>query len=331
MDDKNNKIDNLNRIIKDLEKTFGKGSAMRLLDDDNLNIESISSGSIVIDNLIGVGGYPKGRIIEIYGPESSGKTTISLHAIKEAQKLNKLTAFIDVEHALDAGYAKNIGIKLEELIISQPDSGEQALNILETLVKSEDMGLVVLDSVAALVPEAELEGEMGAVNVGGQARLMSKALRKLNGIISKTNCIVIFINQIREKIGVMFGSPETTPGGRALRFYSSVRLDIRKVEVLTKNGQAYGNRVKIKTVKNKVSSPFKIGMTNITYNKGIDNLQEVIEMAVDLKIIEKAGAWYSYENVKIGQGRDKVKNYLIENFEVYNAILNKLNILFFKN
>ncbi|AHF58063.1 recombinase RecA [Spiroplasma eriocheiris] len=318
----------LKNVMKEIERTYGKGAVMKLGDKSHLTIEAVSTGSLVLDNAIGIGGYPKGRIIEIFGPESSGKTTLSLHAIAEVQKLNGKAAFIDVEHALDPSYAKRLGVNIDELIIAQPDSGEQALDILETLVKSTVIDIVVIDSVAALVPKVELEGEMSDVTVGAQARLMSKALRKLNGVISKTNCIVIFINQIREKVGVMFGNPETTAGGRALRFYSSVRLEVRRAETLTNSGVAIANKVKIKVVKNKVAPPFKVASIDINYNEGIDKYTELIDLAVNYNIIDKAGVWYSYQQNKLGQGREKVKEYFINNPNVYEeikfAVLNKI-------
>ncbi|WP_368487135.1 recombinase RecA [Spiroplasma sp. DGKH1] len=318
----------LKNVMKEIERTYGKGAVMKLGDKLHLTIEAVSTGSLVLDNAIGIGGYPKGRIIEIFGPESSGKTTLSLHAIAEVQKLNGKAAFIDAEHALDPSYAKRLGVNIDELIIAQPDSGEQALDILETLVKSTVIDIVVIDSVAALVPKVELEGEMSDVTVGAQARLMSKALRKLNGVISKTNCIVIFINQIREKVGVMFGNPETTAGGRALRFYSSVRLEVRRAETLTNSGVAIANKVKIKVVKNKVAPPFKVASIDINYNEGIDKYTELIDLAVNYNIIDKAGVWYSYQQNKLGQGREKVKEYFINNPNVYEeikfAVLNKI-------
>ncbi|WP_146638084.1 recombinase RecA [Spiroplasma clarkii] len=311
-------------VIKEIEKTFGKGSIMRLGDKANALIEAIPSGSFLIDRAIGIGGYPKGRIIEIFGPESSGKTTLSLHAVAETQKFGGRAAFIDAEHALDPKYAKNLGVDIENLVVAQPDSGEQALDILEMLVKSKTISLVVVDSVAALVPQTELDGEMGDQNIGLQARLMSKALRKLNGIISKTNTTVIFINQLREKVGVVFGNPEITPGGRALRFYSSVRLEVRKGETITSNGEASANKIKIKVVKNKVSPPFKTCQITIAYNKGIDKEQEIIELASLYNILTKAGVWYSYLDEKIGQGKEAVKEWFLTNPEKYNEIQTKL-------
>ncbi|WP_408640667.1 recombinase RecA [Spiroplasma taiwanense] len=311
-------------VLKDIEKTFGKGSIMKLGDDNIVSIETISSGSFLLDRAIGIGGYPKGRIIEIYGPESSGKTTLSLHAISEAQKNNGRAAFIDAEHALDPRYAKNIGVDIKNLVVAQPDSGEQALDILEMLVKSNTMDIIVIDSVAALVPKTELDGEMSDQQIGLQARLMSKALRKLNGIISKTNTTVIFINQLREKVGVIFGNPETTPGGRALRFYSSVRLEVRKGEIITNNGEATANKVKIKVVKNKVSSPFKTCQITIGYNRGIERDLEIVEMATIYNVLSKSGVWYSYSDEKIGQGKESVREWFKVNPEKYEEIQNKL-------
>jgi len=311
-------------VLKDIEKSFGKGSIMRLGDKAELLTEAISSGSFLIDRAIGIGGYPKGRIIEIFGPESSGKTTLSLHAIAETQKLGERAAFIDVEHALDPRYVKNLGVDVENLIVAQPDSGEQALDILEMLVKSKTISLVVVDSVAALVPQAELNGEMSDQSIGLQARLMSKALRKLNGIISKTNTTVIFINQLREKVGVIFGNPETTPGGRALRFYSSVRLEVRKGEVISLNGEAAASKIKIKIVKNKIAPPFKTCQITIAYNKGIDKDSEIIELATVYNILNKSGVWYSYQDEKIGQGKEAVRDWFLNNLKKYEEIQKKL-------
>jgi recombination protein RecA len=307
-------------VLKDIEKSFGKGAIMKLGDKADLDIEVIPTGSFLIDQAIGVGGYPKGRIVEIYGPESSGKTTLTLHAIAEAQKAGGTAAFIDAEHALDPKYAKNIGVDLKNLIVSQPESAEQALDILEMLVKSNAVDILIVDSVAALVPKQELEGEMGDQQIGMQARLMSKALRKLNGIISRTNSTVIFINQLREKVGVMFGNPEVTPGGKALRYYSSLRLEIRKGETLMQNGSPVANKMKVKVTKNKVAPPFKNCQITIAYNKGIDNISEIIELASLYDIINKAGAWYSFENEKIGQGKDAVKDWFKNNPEKFAQI-----------
>ncbi|WP_053230347.1 recombinase RecA [Spiroplasma culicicola] len=315
---------NFKAMIKDIEKTFGKGSIMRLGDKAEMLIEATPTGSFLLDRAIGIGGYPKGRIVEIFGPESSGKTTLSLHAIAEAQKKQGRAAFIDAEHALDPRYAQNLGVDIKNLIVAQPDSGEQALDILEMLVKSNTIEIVVVDSVAALVPKVELDGEMSDQQIGLQARLMSKALRKLNGIISKTNTTVIFINQLREKVGVIFGNPETTPGGRALRFYSSLRLEVRKGETITVNGEAAANKVKIKVVKNKVSPPFKTCQITIGYNQGIDRELEIIEMATLYNVLTKAGVWYSYQNQKIGQGKESVRTWLKENPEISLEIQNKI-------
>ncbi|AOX43867.1 recombinase A [Spiroplasma sp. NBRC 100390] len=314
----------LKNVMKEIEKAYGKGAIMKLGDKSNLTIEAISTGSLLLDEAIGIGGYPKGRIIEIFGPESSGKTTLSLHAIAETQKRGGRGAFIDAEHALDPNYARKLGVNIDELIIAQPDSGEQALDILETLVKSNAIDLVVIDSVAALVPKVELDGEMSDVTIGAQARLMSKALRKLNGAINKTNSIVIFINQIREKVGVFFGNPETTAGGRALRFYASVRLDVRRTETVTTAGIATANKVKIKVVKNKVSPPFKTAIVDINYNEGIDKYYELIDLAVKYDILEKTGVWYAYQNDKLGQGRERVKEYLKMNPPVFEEIYHQI-------
>ena len=314
----------LQEALKKIEKEFGKGSIMRLGDEIDKKIEVISSGSIALDKALGVGGYPKGRIIEIYGPESSGKTTFALHAIANAQKNGGYAAFIDAEHALDPVYAKNLGVDIENLILSQPDNGEQALDIAEALIKSGSVDILVVDSVAALVPEAELNGDMGDSHVGLHARLMSQAMRKLAGIINKTNCVAIFINQIREKVGVMFGNPETTTGGRALKFYSTVRLDIRKGEAIKDGANILGNKTNIKVVKNKVAPPFKTAEVEIIYGEGISRLGEVVDMAVKYEIINKAGAWFSYEGTKIGQGRENTKEYLKNNPEVLEEITAKV-------
>ena len=314
----------LQEALKRIEKEFGKGSIMRLGDEIDRKIEVIPSGSIALDKALGVGGYPKGRIIEIYGPESSGKTTFALHAIANAQKNGGYAAFIDAEHALDPVYAKNLGVDIENLILSQPDNGEQALDIAEALIKSGSVDILVVDSVAALVPEAELNGDMGDSHVGLHARLMSQAMRKLAGIINKTNCVAIFINQIREKVGVMFGNPETTTGGRALKFYSTVRLDIRKGEAIKDGTNILGNKTTIKVVKNKVAPPFKTAEVEIIYGQGISRLGEVVDMAVKYEIINKAGAWFSYEGTKIGQGRENTKEYLKNNPEVLEEITAKV-------
>ena len=300
----------LNDALKAIEKEYGKGSIMKLGDRAAVSVDAIPSGSLALDKALGIGGYPKGRIIEIFGPESSGKTTLALHAIAECQKQSGRCAFIDAENAIDPVYAKHLGVDIDELILSQPDSGEQALDITELLIKSGAIDLVVVDSVAALVPQAELDGEMGDASVGLQARLMSKAMRKLAGVMNHSNTTAIFINQLREKVGVMFGNPETTPGGRALKFYSSVRLDVRRSETLKNGADAYGNATKIKVVKNKVAPPFKTATVNIIYGEGISHSDELINLAVENDIIEKAGAWFSYEGEKIGQGINSVREYL---------------------
>ena len=300
----------LNDALKAIEKEYGKGSIMKLGDRAAVSVDASPSGSLALDKALGIGGYPKGRIIEIFGPESSGKTTLALHAIAECQKQGGRCAFIDAENAIDPVYAKHLGVDIDELILSQPDSGEQALDITELLIKSGAIDLVVVDSVAALVPQAELDGEMGDASVGLQARLMSKAMRKLAGVMNHSNTTAIFINQLREKVGVMFGNPETTPGGRALKFYSSVRLDVRRSETLKNGADAYGNVTKIKVVKNKVAPPFKTATVNIIYGEGISHSDELINLAVENDIIEKAGAWFSYEGEKIGQGINSVREYL---------------------
>ena len=310
----------LDAALKQIEKEFGKGSVMRLGDTIDKKVEVIPTGSISLDKALGVGGYPKGRIIEIYGPESSGKTTFALHAIANAQKEGGFAAFIDAEHALDPVYAKNLGVDVENLILSQPDSGEQALEIAEALIKSGSVDVIVIDSVAALVPEAELNGEMGDNHVGLHARLMSQAMRKMSGMISKTNCVAIFINQIREKVGVMFGNPETTTGGRALKFYASVRLEIRRGEAIKDGATILGNRTNIKVVKNKVAPPFKTAEVDIIYGKGISYVGEIVDLGVQAGIIQKAGAWFSYEGAKIGQGRENTKDYLENNPEILKKI-----------
>ncbi len=316
----NERDEALQKALKDIEKQYGKGSVMKLGDKADTKIEVISTGSLALDKALGVGGYPKGRVIEIYGPESSGKTTFALHAIANAQKEGGYAAFIDAEHALDPRYAKAIGVDIENLILSQPDSGEQALEIAEALIKSGSVDIIVIDSVAALVPEAELNGEMGQAMVGSHARLMSQAMRKLSGVIAKTNCVAIFINQIREKVGVMFGNPETTTGGRALKFFASVRMEIRRGEQLKDGTNAIGNRTNIKVVKNKVAAPFKSCEVEIMYGEGISHVGEVLDCAADLDIIAKAGAWYSYNGEKIGQGRDKTKEYLVNNPSILEEI-----------
>ena len=295
------------QVLADIEKQFGKGAIMKLGEQKNMEIDVVPSGSISLDIALGVGGYPKGRIIEIYGPESSGKTTFALHAIAEVQKTGGRAAFIDAEHSLDPVYASNLGVNIDELLLSQPDTGEQALEICDALVKSEAVSIVVIDSVAALVPQAEIDGEMGDSHVGLQARLMSQALRKLSGSISKTNTIVIFINQLREKVGVMFGNPETTPGGKALKYYSSVRLDIRRGEQIKSGADVIGNKTNIKVVKNKVAPPFKTAAVDIMYGEGVSQDGELVDLAADANIIEKSGAWYAYKGEKLAQGRENVK------------------------
>ena len=314
----------LELAIAQIEKQFGKGSIMRLGENAKLSIEAIPTGALPLDIATGIGGVPKGRIIEIFGPESSGKTTVALHIIAEAQKKGGIAAFIDAEHALDPAYAKNLGVNVEDLIISQPDTGEQALEIAEALVRSGAIDIVVVDSVAALVPKAEIDGEMGDSHMGLQARLMSQALRKLAGAISKSNAVAIFINQLREKIGVMFGNPETTTGGRALKFYASMRFDVRKIETLKKGDDVYGNRTRVKVVKNKVAPPFKQAEFDIIYGKGISKEGCILDMAVEAGIVNKAGAWYSYENTRIGQGRENSKEYLLSNPELMDEIEKKV-------
>lgn len=302
--------------LKAIEKEYGKGSIMRLGDRAEVSVDAIPTGSMTLDSALGIGGYPKGRIIEIFGPESSGKTTLALHAIAECQKMGGRCAFIDAENAIDPVYAKNLGVDIDELILSQPDSGEQALEITEVLIKSGAIDLIIIDSVAALVPQAELDGEMGDASVGLQARLMSKAMRKLAGVMNRSNCTAIFINQLREKVGIMFGNPETTPGGRALKFYSSVRLDVRKGETLKNGADAIGNVTKIKVVKNKVAPPFKTATVNMIFGEGISHYDEVINLAVENEIIDKSGAWFSYKGEKIGQGMASVREYLKNHPEV---------------
>ena len=310
----------LDEVLASIEKQFGKGSVMKLGDNEHMDIETIPSGCLSLDIALGVGGYPKGRIIEIYGPESSGKTTFALHAIAEAQKLGGRAAFIDAEHALDPTYAAKIGVNTDELILSQPDSGEQALEICEALVRSGAISIIVIDSVAALVPQAEIEGEMSDMQVGLQARLMSKALRKLSGVISKTNTIAIFINQLREKVGVMFGNPETTTGGRALKFYSSIRLEIRRSEQIKDGSDVIGNKTNIKVVKNKMAPPFKNCTVDIMYGEGVSKEGELIDLASEAKIIDKTGAWYSYNGEKLGQGKENVKALLKSNPKLTSEI-----------
>ena len=314
----------LEQVLQDIEKQFGKGSVMKLGSNEKRQIDVISSGSIALDIILGIGGYPKGRIIEIYGPESSGKTTFALHAIAEAQKLGGRVAFIDAENSLDPQYAQKLGVNIDELLLSQPDNGEQALEICEALVRSGAISVIVIDSVAALVPQAEIEGEMGDSHVGLQARLMSQALRKLAGVINKTNTIAIFINQLREKVGVMFGNPEVTPGGRALKFYSSIRLEIRRAEQLKLGTDIVGNKTTIKVVKNKMAPPFKSCTVDIMYGEGVSHEGELIDLASEANIIEKSGAWYSYNGEKIGQGKENVKELLKKNKNLSDEINNKV-------
>lgn len=320
----NDKDKILSQVLSDIEKQFGKGAIMKLGDDTHTEIETSSSGSLTLDIALGVGGYPKGRIIEIYGPESSGKTTFALHAIAEIQKNGGRAAFIDAEHALDPVYAKNLGVNINELLLSQPDTGEQALEICEALVRSEAINIVVIDSVAALVPQAEIEGEMGDSHVGLQARLMSQALRKLSGTINKTNTIAIFINQLREKVGVMFGNPETTPGGRALKFYSTIRMDVRRSEQIKQGDKVIGNRTTVKIVKNKVAPPFRTAVLEIMYGEGVSKEAEIIDLAAEANILEKSGSWYSYNGEKLGQGKETVKALLKENTALRDEIEEKV-------
>lgn len=314
----------LDAAIGKIEKDFGKGAIMKLGESGvNMNVETIPTGSLSLDIALGLGGIPKGRIVEVYGPESSGKTTVALHMVAEVQKIGGIAGFIDAEHALDPAYAKNIGVDIDNLYISQPDNGEQALEITETMVRSGAVDIIIVDSVAALVPKAEIDGDMGDSHVGLQARLMSQALRKLTAVISKSNCIVIFINQLREKVGVMFGSPETTTGGRALKFYSSIRLDVRRIEALKQSGEVVGNRTRIKVVKNKIAPPFKEAEFDIMFGQGISKEGDVLDLAANLGIVNKSGAWYAYNDAKIGQGRENAKTYLKENQEILAEIEEK--------
>ena len=311
----------LDAAISKLEKDFGKGTVMKLGDAGaNVAVETVPTGSLSLDIALGLGGVPKGRVIEVYGPESSGKTTVTLHMIAEVQKRGGIAGFIDAEHALDPVYAKNIGVDIDELYISQPDSGDQALEIAETMVRSGAMDIIVIDSVAALVPKQEIEGDMGVSHVGLQARLMSEALRKLTPVISKSNCVVVFINQLREKVGVMFGNPETTTGGRALKFYASVRMDVRRIETLKQNGEMVGNRTRIKIVKNKIAPPFKEAEFDIMFGKGISKEGDILDLAASIDIVNKSGAWYAYKGDKIGQGRENAKLFLAQNPEIMNEI-----------
>lgn len=315
----------LEAAIGKIQKDYGQGAIMKLGDSmGEMNIEAIPTGSLSLDIALGVGGIPRGRIIEIYGPESSGKTTVALHMVAQAQKMGGIAGFVDAEHALDPQYAKNLGVDIDNLYISQPDNGEQGLEIAETMVRSGAMDIVIIDSVAALVPKAEIDGEMGDSHVGLQARLMSQALRKLAGAINKSKCIVVFINQLREKVGVMFGSPETTTGGRALKFYASVRLDVRRIETLKQNGEFIGNRTRIKVVKNKVAPPFKEAEFDIMYGKGISRAGDVLDLAASEDIVIKSGAWYNYNDARLGQGRENVKNYLLEHPDLLDEIEGKV-------
>ena len=319
------KLKALDAALTQIEKAYGKGSVMKLGDSGaNMNIETVPTGSISLDIALGLGGVPKGRIIEVYGPESSGKTTVALHMVAEVQKRGGIAGFIDAEHALDPVYAKNIGVDIDNLYISQPDNGEQALEITETMVRSGAVDIVIVDSVAALVPKAEIDGEMGDSHVGLQARLMSQALRKLTAVISKSNCVVIFINQLREKVGVMFGNPETTTGGRALKFYSSVRLDVRRIETLKQGGEVIGNRVRVKVVKNKIAPPFKEAEFDIMFGKGISREGDILDLAAKDNIIEKSGAWFAYNGSKIGQGRETAKQYLADNPDILAEVEEKV-------
>ncbi len=322
---KDDKIRALESALAQIEKQYGKGSIMKLGDtNSSMNIETVPTGSISLDVALGLGGVPKGRILEIYGPESSGKTTVALHMVAEVQKRGGIAGFIDAEHALDPVYARNIGVDIDNLYISQPDNGEQALEITETMVRSGAVDIIIVDSVAALVPKAEIDGEMGDSHVGLQARLMSQALRKLTAVISKSNCIVVFINQLREKVGVMFGSPETTTGGRALKFYASIRLDVRRIESLKQGGEVVGNRTRIKVVKNKIAPPFKEAEFDIMFGKGISKEGDVLDLAADNGIVIKSGAWFAYNDSKIGQGRENAKQFLIDNPEIFAEVETKV-------
>ena len=322
--DNSEKMRALEAALGQIEKQFGKGSVMKLGDYTAMNVEAIPTGALSLDIALGIGGIPRGRIIEVFGPESSGKTTLALHLIAEAQKMGGEAAFIDAEHALDPVYAKHLGVNIDELIVSQPDTGEQALEIAEALVRSGALDIIVVDSVAALVPKAEIDGDMGDAHVGLQARLMSQALRKLAGVINKSKCVIVFINQLREKVGVMFGNPETTPGGRALKFYASVRLDIRRVESLKQDGEVIGNRTRVKVVENKVAPPFREAEFDIIYGKGISKEGNILDAAVNLDIVEKSGSWFSYNGERIGQGRENVKEYLAKNPKIAEEIEGKI-------
>ena len=323
--EKEDKLKALDAALAQIEKQFGKGAVMKLGDPaTQMNVETIPTGSLILDIALGLGGIPKGRIVEIYGPESSGKTTVTLHMIAEVQRRGGIAGFIDAEHALDPAYAKNIGVDIDNLYISQPDNGEQALEITETMVRSGAIDIVVVDSVAALVPKAEIDGDMGDSHVGLQARLMSQALRKLTAVISKSNCTVIFINQLREKVGVMFGNPETTTGGRALKFYSTIRLDVRRIESLKQAGEVVGNRTRVKVVKNKIAPPFKEAEFDIMFGEGISKVGDILDLAADINIVNKSGAWFAYEGNKIGQGRENAKNFLKENTKICDEIEKKV-------
>ena len=322
---KDDKLKALDAAISQIEKQYGKGAVMKLGDSGaNMNVETVPTGSLSLDIALGLGGVPKGRIIEVYGPESSGKTTVALHMVAEVQRLGGIAGFIDAEHALDPAYAKNIGVDIDNLYISQPDNGEQALEITETMVRSGAVDIVIVDSVAALVPKAEIDGEMGDSHVGLQARLMSQALRKLTAVISKSNCIVIFINQLREKVGVMFGNPETTTGGRALKFYSSIRLDVRRIESLKQGGEIVGNRTRIKVVKNKIAPPFKEAEFDIMFGQGISKEGDILDLAANIGVVNKSGAWYAYNGEKIGQGRENAKTFLREHLQIRDEIEQKV-------
>ena len=318
------KLDALNHVLGKIEKDFGKGSIMRLGEASSMVVDSISTGSIGLDIAVGIGGLPRGRIVEIYGPESSGKTTVALHTVAEAQRNGGIAAFIDAEHALDPVYARALGVDVDNLIISQPDTGEQALEITEALIRSGAIDIIVIDSVAALVPKAEIEGDMGDSHVGLQARLMSQALRKLTGSIKKSNCVAIFINQLREKVGIMFGNPETTTGGRALKFYSSVRLDVRKIDTIKQGDKILGSRTRVKVVKNKVAPPFKQAEFDIMYGEGISKIGDLLDIAANVDIVKKSGSWYNYQDIKLGQGRENVKKFLADNMDLTNEIEEKV-------
>lgn len=318
------KLDALNHVLGKIEKDFGKGSIMRLGEASSMVVDSISTGSIGLDIAVGIGGLPRGRIVEIYGPESSGKTTVALHTVAEAQRNGGIAAFIDAEHALDPVYARALGVDVDNLIISQPDTGEQALEITEALIRSGAIDIIVIDSVAALVPKAEIEGDMGDSHVGLQARLMSQALRKLTGSIKKSNCVAIFINQLREKVGIMFVNPETTTGGRALKFYSSVRLDVRKIDTIKQGDKILGSRTRVKVVKNKVAPPFKQAEFDIMYGEGISKIGDLLDIAANVDIVKKSGSWYNYQDIKLGQGRENVKKFLADNMDLTNEIEEKV-------